>query len=75
MVLSFPRELLAPRRFANDYERYAERLAGFHVVVFAGCMLNHAVRRAAGAFQQTKPPHFGHRLFGQVSANYGSQLS
>jgi transposase len=31
------------RRLVKDYERYAETLAGFHVIAFVGYMLKHAV--------------------------------
>jgi transposase len=30
------------RRLVKDYERYAETLAGFHVIAFVGYMLKHA---------------------------------
>jgi hypothetical protein len=30
------------RRLVKDYERYAETLAGFHVIAFVGYMFRHA---------------------------------
>ena len=30
------------RRLVKDYERYAETLAGFHIIAFVGYMLKHA---------------------------------
>ena len=37
------------RRLVKDYERYAETLAGFHVIAFIGYMLKHAANLMKGA--------------------------
>lgn len=37
------------RRLVKGYERYAETLAGLHVVVFACLMMKHAAASAAGS--------------------------
>ena len=37
------------RRLVKDYERYAETLAGFHVIAFVGYMLKHAAQLIQGA--------------------------
>jgi transposase len=37
------------RRLVKDYERYAETLAGFHVIAFVGYMLRHAAELMKGA--------------------------
>jgi hypothetical protein len=37
------------RRLVKDYERYAETLAGFHVIAFVGYMLKHAADLMKGA--------------------------
>ncbi len=37
------------RRLVKDYERYAETLAGFHVIAFVGYMLKHAAQLMQGA--------------------------
>ena len=37
------------RRLVKDYERYAETLAGFHVIAFVGYMLKHAAAMIQGA--------------------------
>lgn len=37
------------RRLVKDYERYAETLAGLHVVAFACLMMKQAVATAAGS--------------------------
>jgi len=37
------------RRLVKDYERYAETLAGLHVVAFVGYMLTHAAALVKGA--------------------------
>uniref|UniRef100_UPI0038B31FA0 transposase n=1 Tax=Staphylococcus aureus TaxID=1280 RepID=UPI0038B31FA0 len=37
------------RRLVKDYERYAETLAGLHVVAFACLMMKQAVAIAAGS--------------------------
>ena len=37
------------RRLVKDYERYAETLAGFHVIAFVGYMLKHAAALIQGA--------------------------
>ena len=37
------------RRLVKDYERYAETLAGFHVIAFVGYMLKHAADLIKGA--------------------------
>jgi len=37
------------RRLVKDYERYAETLAGFHVIAFVGYMLKHAAALIKGA--------------------------
>jgi transposase len=37
------------RRLVKDYERYAQTLAGFHVIAFVGYMLKHAAELITGA--------------------------
>ena len=37
------------RRLVKDYERYAETLAGFHLIAFIGYMLKHAAALVQGA--------------------------
>lgn len=37
------------RRLVKDYERYAETLAGFHVIAFVGYMLKHVAATIQGA--------------------------
>ena len=37
------------RRLVKDYERYAETLAGFHVIAFVGYMLKHVAQMIQGA--------------------------
>jgi transposase len=37
------------RRLVKDYERYAETLAGFHVIAFVGYMLKHVAAMIQGA--------------------------
>jgi transposase len=37
------------RRLVKDYERYAETLAGFHVIAFVGYMLKHVAALIQGA--------------------------